>query len=67
LEVQLKGKGDVRIFYISWEGITRSTIVRGVHYVLGAASSLLLVGELEDRGVRVVVDSLGKTVTIIRD
>ena len=66
-EVQSKGKGDVRIFYVSREGRTRSTIVRGVHYVPEAASSLLSVGELEDRGARVVVDSLGKTVTIMRD
>ena len=66
-EVQSKGKGDVRISYVSQEGRTRSTIVRGVHYVPEAASSLLSVGELEDRGARVVVDSLGKTVTIMRD
>jgi hypothetical protein len=66
-EVQSKGKGDVRISYVSQEGGTRSTIVRGVHYVPEAASSLLSVGELEDRGARVVVDSLGKTVTIMRD
>ena len=66
-EVQSKGKGDVRIFYVSQEGRTRSTIVRGVHYVPEAASSLLSVGELEDRGARVVVDSLRKTVMIMRD
>ena len=66
-EVQSKGKGDVRIFYVSQEGRARSTIVRGVHYIPEAASSLLSVGELEDRGARVVVDSLGKTITITRD
>ena len=66
-EVQSKGKGDVRIFYVSQEGRTKSTIVRGVHYVLEAASSLLLVGELEDRGARVVVDSLRKIVIITID
>lgn len=66
-EVQSKGKGDVRIFYVSQEGRTRSTIVRGVYYVPEAASSLLSVGELEDRGARVVVDSLRKTVMIMRD
>jgi uncharacterized small protein (DUF1192 family) len=41
--------------------------VRRVHYVLEAASSLLSVSELEDRGACIVVDSLGKTVTIVRD
>ena len=41
--------------------------MRRVHYVPEAASSLLSVGELEDRGAHVVVDSLGKTVTIMRD
>lgn len=41
--------------------------MRGVHYVPEAASSLLSVGELEDRGARVVVDSLKKTVSIMRD
>lgn len=66
-EVQSKGKGDVRISYVSKEEKPRSTIVRGVHYVPEAVSSLLSVGELEDRGARVVVDSPGKTVTIMRD
>lgn len=57
----------MRIFYVSQEGRTKSTIARGVHYVPEAASSLLSVGELEDRGARVVVDSLRKTVMITRD
>jgi hypothetical protein len=66
-EVQSKGKGDVRIVYVSQNGRARSTIVRGVHYIPEAASSLLSVGELEDRGARVDVDSLGKAIAITRD
>ncbi|KID93786.1 copia-like retrotransposable element, partial [Metarhizium majus ARSEF 297] len=66
-EVRSRGKGDVRIFYISQKGRARSTIVRGVHYIPDAASSLLSVGQLEDRGAHVVVDSPGKTVTVTRN
>jgi hypothetical protein len=66
-EVQSKGKGDVRIACVSQEGRTRSTIVRGVHYIPDAVSSLLSVGELEDRGARVIVDSPGKTITVMKD
>ena len=66
-EVRSKGKGDVRIFYVSQEGKIKSTIVRGVHYIPEAASSLLSVGELEDRGARIVVDSPKKTVAVIRN
>jgi hypothetical protein len=65
--VHSRGKGDVRIFYVSQKGRARSTIVRGVHYIPEAASSLLSVGELEDRGARIVVDSPGKKVTVIRN
>lgn len=66
-EVRSRGKGDVRIFYVSQKGRARSTIVRGVHYIPEAASSLLSVGELEDRGAHIVVDSPGKTVTVTRN
>jgi hypothetical protein len=66
-EVRSRGKGDVRIFYFSQKGKARSTIVRGVHYIPEAASSLLSVGELEDRGAHIVVDSPGKTVTVTRN
>ena len=66
-EVQSKGKGDVKIVYVSQNGRARSTIVRGVHYIPDAASSLLSVGELEDRGARVDVDSPKETITITRD
>ena len=66
-EVRSRGKGDVRIFYVSQTGKARSTIVRGVHYIPEAASSLLSVGELEDRGAHIVVDSRGRTVTVIRN
>jgi uncharacterized small protein (DUF1192 family) len=41
--------------------------VRGVHYILEAASSLLSVGELEDRGARLAIDSLRKRITITRN
>jgi hypothetical protein len=66
-EIRSKGKGDVRIFYVSQEGKMRSTIVRGVHYIPEAASSLISVGELEDRGARIVVDSHKKTITVVRN
>ncbi|KJZ78398.1 hypothetical protein HIM_02436 [Hirsutella minnesotensis 3608] len=66
-EVRSRGKGDVRIFYVSQKGRARSTIVRGVHYIPEATSSLLSVGELEDRGACIVVDSPGKTVTVTRN
>jgi hypothetical protein len=57
----------VRIFYVSQEGRARLTIVQGVHYIPEAASSPLSVGELEDKGSRVIVDSLGKRITITRN
>jgi hypothetical protein len=66
-EVHSRGKGDVRVFYISQDGKAKTTMVRGVHYVPEAASSLLSVGELEDGGARIIVDSLGKTVTVTRN
>ena len=66
-EVRSKGKGDVRVSYVSQEGRVKSTIIRGVHYIPEAASSLLSVGTLEDCGARVVVDSLGQTIAIIKD
>jgi hypothetical protein len=37
-----------------------------VHYIPEAASSLLSAGVLEDRGANVLVDSLGKTISITR-
>ena len=66
-EVRSKGKGDVRVSYISHEGRVKSTIIRGVHYVPEAASSLLSVGTLEDRGASVAVDSLGRRISLIKD
>jgi hypothetical protein len=62
-----KGKGNVKIAYVSQNGKQRSTIVKEVHYIPQAESSLLSVGEFEDSGAQVVVDSPGKTVTITRD
>ncbi|CZR68295.1 uncharacterized protein PAC_18194 [Phialocephala subalpina] len=65
--VRSKGKCNIKIAYISQNGKQRSTIVKRVHYISQAKGSLPSVGELEDSGAQVVVDSPGKTVTIMRD
>ena len=57
----------MRILYVLQKGGARSRIVRGVHHILKAASSLLSVGELEDRGACIIVDSPGKRGTVTRN